>query len=160
MRVLKKYLVLFQSSVILFLAPTGHCQDTSQDVFTPIPTQIRAKFIDGLNKQIEFHQKQMWAEVYEMLFKREGLSKDEYVNREIERRRKSTNMLLRFTAKRVQHRKDGLWAVYGCGEWRLQQKAEKRLTVVLAKLQKGEWYFSQIAIVLMKEEDPCAAGGV
>ena len=119
----------------------------------------RYKFIERLNQQIGFHQKQMWGEVYEMLYNREGLSKDQYVNREKERRQGSTNALISFSAKSVQQRRDGVWIAYGCGEWRLQEKVQKRFTGVLAKFQKGEWYFSQIAIVRMRE-DPCAAAGV
>lgn len=124
----------------------------AESVFEEIPAEQRAKLIGRLNLFLENWKNREWEKVYDLIAEGHkqsiggGLSKERFL------REPPLYELKRFTPKTVlayvEVTKDkGHLSIWGCGEYKRFLFNEKKESTIDARLQNGEWYFSQISFI-------------
>lgn len=133
----------------------AYAQIRDENVFAPLPPDLRAGLGERLKLLIEYQRTQQWEKQYELLSvtATQGDNREEYAERT---RRWYTkvvpeDLLLDFVPKSMtvhESSADAGWlTLYGCGKLRKQGQIVELYASVEAHRERGEWFFSTIGVV-------------
>jgi len=157
------------ATVIAPCAQFGIAQQPSsvEDVFSPIPQQHRARLRERLNLLIQYQSKQDWPKLYDLLVPEwRPMSKEAYVgeNKWSTGRLKLSQFTPEFVGTEVYAVDGNLdtsqfneWIISGCAEFGRGWPKEKYSAHTTARLENGNWFFSEISVTFEAIDGPPAS---
>lgn len=147
--------------VVLCCVP-AYGQTKDEDVFAPVPADLRASLAERLKLLVEYQRTQQWEKQYELLSitATQGDSKEEYAKRS---RRWYTevvpeDLILDFIPKATTVHKSsadaGWWTIYGCAKLRKKGRTVELYASVDARREGGNWYFSPVGVITPVDGQP------
>ncbi len=146
MRVLASFLLFILLNVTL-------CPAAEKDLFHAVPAAERNGLIDRLKMLVQHEKAQQWEMVYHLLY-----NPNENMREFIFRKKKIPSRIVSFEPIEVFYiEREGSWGIIGCAETTEPMGKHKRMEMQTgAKEKNGEWYFSEIGIVIHHDHvDSC-----
>jgi hypothetical protein len=150
--------------LILSFVPFSYGQTAeSLKVFEPIPSNQHVHLAERLKIFIEYRRTKQWELLFDMFPKTHTqhpeITKDEFL---AEVKKFGKPRLINFIPENTQNNItiDGEYIIWGCAEIREGLSKKKWLATLFASLENGEWFFSDISIVIQidaREPEPCSS---
>lgn len=137
-------------TMMLGSAATG--QERSQQAFNVVPSQSRPRLVERLRQYVEYEKTGQYARLYELLYRIDAASekttsKEMYVaSRQKEEGQRGTLQEFLPTIVMDLTLRDGdppTYGIKGRTKVRRGRKTVEKEMFVYAKLQNGDWYFSE-----------------
>ena len=153
-------LILGTILLLLLLPVPGQVADGLR-VFDPVPVNQRSHLNERLKLFVDYHRTKRYAELFEMLPKvhtqHPELTKEKFLAQiKMQRKAHVVGFLPTYT---IENRTiDGEYAINGCAKVREGVSGRRWQATVLASLENGEWYFSDILFTFssLHASDPAA----
>lgn len=138
-------------------------QTKTEDVFAPVPADLRASLAERLKLLIEYQRTQQWGKHYDLLSytSTQGESKEEYVKRnqhwytDVVPEVLILDFILKALITHESSAKVGWWAIEGCAKFRGKGGGIKELYAeVDAHRERGNWFFSPIGAITPIDGNP------
>lgn len=140
----------------LFCLPTQAMQGQVKepDVFSSVPSPLRARLIERLTLLIEYQRTQQWEKIYDLLSElyTQGQSKERFTARHSSLQSQGLiNKLVDFTPKSIAVHNEsadhGQWTLFGCAKLSEDGQIRYLYASVAAWREKGDWFFSEVGII-------------
>jgi hypothetical protein len=137
-------------------------QSRKEELFAPVPTQLRGRLVERLKLLVEYQRTQQWEKQYDLLSElvTQGKGKDEFVklNRHYYSEVVPDDLILDFTPKSVTAQSEsvdyGEWTIFGCARLHKKGRVLQLYGSVSAYRQNNDWYFSQVGLVMQVGGQP------
>jgi hypothetical protein len=134
---------------MLMVGITCSCQPREDGVYAALPASDREALRAAVDELVALQVAGDWARIYDLLYDRRNLSKQEFV------RQKHGNRLLRFVpeaAAFIPHEES--WLITGCAAFESKQPAEGKglFSSIYAHKVGNAWRLSQVAIVIVEDQ--------
>ena len=136
--------------VLLLAAATVHAQERVENVFDAVPLESRPQLVERLREYVTYERTRQYEKLYELLYDRndKNAGKEAYSKSRVEAEGRR-GIVLEFTPTFIMSitLNDGdppTFSLTGWAKVSLKGRIAKKEMSINAKLQDGEWYFSEL----------------
>lgn len=139
------------SYVLLLLGvATVHAQERSKNVFKTVPLALRPRLVERLSEYVAYERTRQYEKLYGLLYDRRdnNVGKEVYSKTRVETEERR-GVIQEFTPTTIinitlNESEAPTFSVTGQAKVSLKSRTVKKMMSVSAKLQDGEWYFSEL----------------
>lgn len=139
------------SCLLLLLAvATVHAQERTQNVFETVPLDSRPRLVERLGEYVTYERTRQYEKLYELLYERndKNAGKEVYSKSRVEAEGRR-GVIQEFTPTSILgitlNAGDApTFSLTGQGKVLLKGRTVKKEMTISARLQDGEWYFSEL----------------
>ena len=144
----RKVIIVAALILICSAAAYGQRKEVKPDTLAAVPAARRARLIQRLELFVAYYRTREWNKLYDLLgeqakaYVEGGLSRERFL-KELPKP-KLNKFKPDIVSLMLGTEENGIWIIWGCGEYSRAGPDEKLRSTIEAYFQNGDWYFSEV----------------